>query len=50
MSSDIYIKWSSGNIEVEISKINFFVPKRVAIPIAVGNIPELDSSIELNHR
>ena len=50
MSSDTYIKYSSVSIETDLSKINFFLRKHVATPIAVGYRPELDSSKELNHR
>ena len=50
ISLNAYGKQSIINIKVELSKLNFFLPKRVATPIAGGYRPELDSSKELNHR
>ena len=50
MSLDAYVKQGIINIEAELSKINCFLPKRAATPIAGGYRSELDSSKELNHR
>ena len=50
MSSEDYIKSTISNLETELDKIHFPMPKKVETPLSSGYIPEIDSSRKLTPR